>query len=65
MNNLALTKLDATFKKSQPACAVCGYDAEWFLRVFSLERLFCENCMTNAGLDMLNFNGLLPSEAAA
>lgn len=59
---LRLEKLGPNFKKQeQPACACCGYDAEWIIRVASFDRMFCERDMVNALLDAVNFNTQAPS----
>jgi hypothetical protein len=54
--DISLVELGETFKKSGPACACCGYDAEWLLKLGSLEKLFCERDLLNALFDALNFN---------
>jgi hypothetical protein len=53
---LGLHRLSETYKKSEPACDVCHYGAEYLLRIQTLERLFCERCLVNALLDAVNFN---------
>ena len=56
-----LVRLSPTYRKQeQPACAVCGYDAEWLVGLDSLERLFCERDLQDAFLDVFNFNYLIP-----
>ena len=59
---LGLHRLRETYRKSEPACNVCHYGAEWLLRVETLERLFCERCLVNALLDAVNFNCTLPAD---
>ena len=56
-SELRLATLGPTFKKQEdPGCAVCGYEADWIFRVVNVDRMFCDRCMVNAALDMLNFN---------
>lgn len=65
-----LEKLGPTYKKSvDPACACCGYEADWLIGVYEedsdeqtrrLERYFCERDMRDAILDAMNFNTLVP-----
>ena len=54
--DIRLDKLGPTFKKTEPACRSCGYDAEWLLKLETLERLFCERCLVDALLDAMNFS---------
>lgn len=68
-----LGRIGPTFKKQeQPACAVCGYDADWLLRISpqeegkkSLSRMFCERDMMNALLDAMNFSCEVPDYLTA
>ena len=63
---LRLEKLGPTFRKQeQPACACCGYDAEFILRVGTLDRMFCERDLVNALLDAVNWNVRTPSSLEA
>lgn len=64
MSDISITvkELSAAWKKQYPRCAVCGYDAEWIVKLDKLERLFCERDLLNALFDALNF--ALPAEAA-
>lgn len=56
MTDIALLKLGESFKKTLPACACCGYDADWHFRLETLERMFCDRCMVNVAFDVINFN---------
>lgn len=59
---LRLEKLGPNFRKQEePACACCGYTADYILRVGSMDRMFCERDMVNALLDACNFNCRAPS----
>lgn len=59
---LRLEQLGPTFKRQEePACASCGYDASWIFRVETLDRMFCDRCMLNAALDIINFHCPTPS----
>lgn len=51
----SLAPLPESFKKKEPACGSCGYDAEHLLRLGPLERLFCDRCLTDALLDAIAF----------
>lgn len=61
-------RLGATFKKQEsPACACCGYDADWLIRISpqeegrkTLVRMFCEQHMQDALLDAINFSCSVP-----
>jgi hypothetical protein len=55
--------LSDVWKKQSPRCDVCGYDAEWILKLGNLERLFCERDLLNALFDAMNF--AIPEDAAA
>jgi hypothetical protein len=48
-----LYELGDAMKKKSPACAVCGYDAEWLLGFAELERLICDSCLEKALVDVL------------
>ena len=58
--DIKLYPLDKTFRKSDPACRSCGYDAEWLLKLETLERMFCERCLVDALLDAMNFSVRVP-----
>jgi len=63
---LRLERLGPNFRKNnEPPCACCGYDAEWIIRVETLDRMFCERCMVNALLDACNWNTVVPGMAPA
>lgn len=55
---IKLEQLGSSFKKTDPACASCGYDADWIWRLGRHDRLFCEHCLVNATLDAWNFQGV-------
>ena len=59
--DIRLELLGSTFKKSDPACGSCHYDAEWILRLGTLEKLFCERCLVDALLDAMNFSCVIPN----
>lgn len=56
MTLIRLERLSDPYKKREPRCACCGYDAEHIVQVETLERLLCEKCLVNALLDAINFN---------
>ena len=63
-----------TKSQIQPACACCGYDAEWIIALVGLddpekpegtlrphiEKFFCDRDMRDALLDAINFNTAVP-----
>ena len=58
---LRLDRLGPNFcKQEQPACACCGYDAVYIVKVGPLERMFCELDMRDALLDAINFSTKVP-----
>lgn len=59
-----LARLSDTWKKQGPACACCGYDAEWIIKLGSLERLFCERDLLNVLFDAVNFATFQPGGMA-
>jgi hypothetical protein len=54
--DIRLAELGTEMRKQHLACACCGYDAEWVLRLGKLERLFCERDLLNVLFDALNAN---------
>ena len=58
---IRLAELGPEMRKQRLACACCGYEADWILKLGKLERLFCERDLLNALFDAVNF--ALPAEA--
>lgn len=67
-----IERLGPNFKKQeQPACACCGYDADWIIRVGApgergtIERMLCDMDWRDALLDALNFSTFVPDSIPA
>lgn len=62
--DISLARLSESWKKKDPACDCCGYDAEWLLTLGSLERFFCERDLLNVLFDAVNFATFQPGGMA-
>jgi len=58
---IRLAELGTEMRKQHLACACCGYDADWILKLGKLERLFCERDLLDVLFDAVNFS--VPAEA--
>ena len=58
--DIRLVSLGKELRKTEPACGSCGYDAEWLLKLETLERMFCERCLVDSLLDAMNFSVQIP-----
>ena len=60
---IKLAELGTEMRKQHYACACCGYDADYLLKLGNLERFFCEQDLLNVLLDAIN--DAIPSEVPA